>query len=239
MAHKHAPIIEIENLQPKTTIAGYHVTWQEGSLIAYADLLPIDDQPARGFVLECGYNTATGRDPGNRQIDQGTTLTSKVRELMLTQMVCAGWRDISTNGRSIWQHITQIPAEVGRVQDQGKQHELVSVTSDQAAQIAPGRQLRSRVLSIPAKAGRRQSAGYSRTITALDVTFTCVRCGKPEVRSQFPGGRPPRFCLDCVKIVEREQTKRRVARLREVRKAEKHELVSVTQGEEKHYAKGT
>ncbi|MEO9030633.1 MAG: hypothetical protein ABI413_17635 [Ktedonobacteraceae bacterium] len=226
MAHKYAPVIEIENLQPKTTIAGYHATWQEGSLIAYADLLPIEDQPARGFVLECGYNTATGREPGNRQIDQGTTLTSKMRELMLTQMACAGWRDISTNGRSIWQHAIQIPSKVVNAQDQGKEHELVSVTSEQAPQIAPDRPLKSRILSIPAKAERRQSAGYSRTITALDVTFTCVRCGKQETRSQFPGGRPPHSCQDCVKIVEREQTRGRVARLREARKAEKKRIRS-------------
>ncbi|MEO9029380.1 MAG: hypothetical protein ABI413_11265 [Ktedonobacteraceae bacterium] len=229
MAQKYAPKIELENLQPKDTVAGYHVTWQEGGLIAYADLLPIDDQPQRGFVLECGYDTATGRNPGNRQIDQGTTLTSQVRELMLRQMVLAGWSvigDLPGTRKNIWQHSTRTPPVALSEQDQGRQQELVSVTFDQAAQIAPDRQLTRRVLSIPAKAERRQSAGYSRTITALDVTFTCVRCGKQETRSQFPGGRLPHSCQDCVKIVEREQTRGRVARLREARKAEKKRIRS-------------
>src|SRR5260370_39845656 len=96
MAQRKEPTaILIEDLKPKNTIAGYKAACQEAGLIAYADLLPIDDQPARGFFLECGYNTLTGRDPGPRQIDQGTTLTSKLRIRMLEAMRDDGWKVMS------------------------------------------------------------------------------------------------------------------------------------------------
>lgn len=123
MAQEKKPIIEIEDLQPKDTLAGYRATWQERGLIAYAELVPIDDQPARGFILECGYNTASGREPGNRQIDTGTTLTSRVRSYMLEAMRGAGWEEIGreASGRPIWQHVSRIAAASPALQDQAAQ----------------------------------------------------------------------------------------------------------------------
>jgi len=55
MAQKQQPKIEIEDLQPKDTLAGYRATWQEGGLIASAYLEPLNDQPARGFKESNGY----------------------------------------------------------------------------------------------------------------------------------------------------------------------------------------
>lgn len=119
MAQRTDPIVLIEDLKPKNTIAGYKAACEESGLIAWADLLPIDDQPSRGFLLECGYNTRTGRDPGPRQIDRGTTLTSIVRNRMVEAMRAAGWREMGGQPgthQSIWQHLSRMPNTRAREQ---------------------------------------------------------------------------------------------------------------------------
>lgn len=159
-AHEKKPIIQTEDLQPKSSIAGYRFTWQEHGLIAWAELEPIDDQPGRGFLLTWGYDTVSGREPGQRQIDQGTTLVSKVRDLIIGQMVLAGWVTVGALERkNIWQHRSRIKA-AGHT---------------------------SRVLSISA---REKVKGYKRTITANPVTFTCSCCGHKVTREVFPGAKP-------------------------------------------------
>jgi len=111
MAQTRQPKIEIDDLQPKSNIAGYRASWQEGTLTAYAYLEPIEDQPGRGYSLEYTYEHAQpNRRLSDRQIDAGTTLISKVRELMTGQLLRAGWREIGKDEkrRPIWQHTSRI-----------------------------------------------------------------------------------------------------------------------------------
>lgn len=214
-AREKQPKIVTEDLQPKDTIAGYKFTWEERGLRAWADLLPVEDQPARGFILECSYDTVSGRDPSNRQIDLGTTLTSNVRELMLGQMARAGWREIGRNDqrRTIWQHSSRITASSASEQDQPApvpvKKASVKRKGNQAAPFAPVGQA-SRTLLVPA---REKVSGYKRTITASDVTYTCVKCGDQVTKALFPGATP-QYCDNCALEVKREKTRARVQRLR-------------------------
>ncbi|MFL5624274.1 MAG: hypothetical protein ACJ788_01600 [Ktedonobacteraceae bacterium] len=201
-AHQKLPIIEIDDLQPDWSIKGFKASWKENGLVAYAYLMPLQDQPSRGYVLEYSYDSEKqpGRRLTDRQIDQGTTLVSRIRARMLDAMRWAGWQVVGKQetGRDIWQHSSRLvqdkPQELDTVTDQGK----------------------SRAITVPAGAGR-QSTGYTRTITARDVTFTCSRCGQEVTKVQFPGPTP-RYCDTCAKEVEREKTRARVARLRERQK---------------------
>ncbi len=110
MVQRRQPKIEIDDLQPDGTCRGYHASWQEGTLTAHAWLNPIQDQPANGFTLEYTCNhVQLNRRISEKQIDIGTTLISKVRELMLGQMVRAGWVEIGRDAkkRPIWQHMSR------------------------------------------------------------------------------------------------------------------------------------
>ncbi|MEO7022525.1 MAG: hypothetical protein ABI234_20415 [Ktedonobacteraceae bacterium] len=121
------PEIQIDDLRPKETIAGYRATWKEYGVVTYAELLPIDDIPVRGFMLECEYSTATGRAAGPRQKELGPTLVTHIRKRMVEAMRSAGWKEIggqTGTRKSIWQHSSQI------TQGQRDQHEHVSVTLD-------------------------------------------------------------------------------------------------------------
>lgn len=219
-AHQKLPNIEIDDLQPDWSIKGFKASWKENGLVAYAYLMPLQDQPARGYVLEYSYDSEKqpGRRLTERQIDQGTTLVSRIRARMLDAMHWAGWQVVGKQetGRDIWQHSSRVTPTLPRtpgqqeqdsVTDQGKPQEQDSVTP----------QRRDRVLSISGKAEGRQSASYTRVITARDVTFTCSRCGQEVTKVQFPGPTP-RYCDPCAKEVEREKTRARVARLRERQK---------------------
>lgn len=194
--HEKKPTIITENLQPKSTIAGYKFTWQERGLLAWSELLPINDRPARGFILEAGYDTLSGREPGARQIDLGTTLTGNVRELMLGQMALAGWREIGRDEkrRPIWQHESRIAAPASSAP-------ALQEKQDQAPR---------KTLYVPA---RERVTSYKRTITASDVTYTCARCKNDVTKSLFPGATPL-YCDICAAEVKREQTRKRVRRLR-------------------------
>src|SRR5258708_1430353 len=211
-AHQKLPIIEIDDLQPDWSIKGFKASWKENGLIAYAYLMPLQDQPARGYVLEYSYNSEKqpGRRLTDRQIDQGTTLVSRIRARMLDAMHWAGWQVVGKQetGRDIWQHASRVTS-TSSTPDQGKPQEQDSVTPQQ----------RDRVLSISGKSEGRQSAGYTRVIQARDVTFTCSRCGQEVMKVQFPGPTP-RYCDPCAKEVEREKTRARVARLRARQKLE-------------------
>lgn len=205
-AHQKLPIIEIDDLQPDWSIKGFKASWKESGLVAYAYLMPLQDQPTRGYVLDCNYDSEKqpGRRLTDRQIDQGTTLVSRLRARMLEAMTSAGWQVVGKldNGKDIWQHASRVTPGY-QVQPQ----EQDSVTPQQ----------RDRVLSISGKAEGRQSAGYTRVITARDVTFTCSRCGQEVTKVQFPGPTP-RYCDTCAKETEREKTRARVARLRDRQK---------------------
>ncbi len=202
-AHQKLPIVEIDDLQPDWSIKGFKASWKESGLVAYAYLMPLQDEPARGYVLEYSYDSEKqpGRRLTDRQIDQGTTLVSRVRARMLDAMHWAGWQVVGKQetGRDIWQHSSRLvqdkPQEQDSVTDQGK----------------------SKAITVPISAGR-QSTSYTRTITARDVTFTCSRCGQEVTKVQFPGPTP-RYCDTCAKEVEREKTRARVARLRERKKS--------------------
>lgn len=209
-AHQKLPIIEIDDLQPDWSIKGFKATWKENGLVAYAYLMPLQDQPARGYVLEYSYDSEKqpGRRLSDRQIDQGTTLVSRVRARMLDAMHWAGWQVIGKQdtGRDIWQHSSRV---ISSLQVQDKPQEQDTVTPDQG---------KSKAITVPAGAGR-QSISYTRTITARDVTYTCSRCGQEVTKGQFPGPTP-RYCDPCAKEVEREKTRARVARLRDRQKKE-------------------
>ena len=135
-AHERQPKIEIDDLQPDWSIKSFKATWQEGTLTAYAYLDPIDDQPERGYVLNCTYShKQPSRCLSDRQIDAGTTLTSRVRDFMLEQMVRAGWVRIGMEkkGRPIWQHSSRVTTtEAASEQDQVKQPAKAPITNDQA-----------------------------------------------------------------------------------------------------------
>jgi hypothetical protein len=123
-AHERQPHIKIDDLQPDWSCRGFTASWQEGTLTAYAYLEPIADQPANGYLLSCSYqHKQPGRRLSDRQMDAGTTLVSKVRELMTGQMVRAGWRAIGQEEKTrktIWQHASRITAAVASEQAQDK-----------------------------------------------------------------------------------------------------------------------
>lgn len=134
MVQTKQPKTTIDDLQPKDTLGGYRATWQERTLTAYAYLNPIEDQPARGFILECTYeHMQPGRRLSDKQMDQGTTLTSRVRSFMLDAMRRAGWKEIGEDDRHrpIWQHISRIASSAREDQIPAPiQQEQVSVTLD-------------------------------------------------------------------------------------------------------------
>src|SRR5258708_15012633 len=201
--HQEITIVEIDDLQPDWSIKGFKASWKESGLVAYAYLMPLQDEPARGYVLEYSYDSEKqpGRRLTDRQIDQGTTLVSRVRARMLDAMHWAGWQVVGKQetGRDIWQHSSRLvqdkPQEQDSVTDQGK----------------------SKAITVPISAGR-QSTSYTRTITARHVTFTCSQCGQQVTKVQFPGPTP-RYCDTCAKEVDREKTRARVARLRDRNKS--------------------
>ncbi len=167
MAQRTDPIVLIEDLKPKDTIAGYKAACQEGGLIAWADLLPIDDQPQRGFALECGYNTLTGRDPGPRQIDRGTILVSKVRIRMLEAMRAAGWQEMRSQPgtSSIWQHSSRLPT---RGQDQAATNEKTPTCSLSCS--LPG-------IYTCAECGRLMCVSHRYNWKEVNGKNLCVLCG--------------------------------------------------------------
>jgi len=69
----------------------------------------------------------------------------------------------------------------------------------------------------------------SRTLTARQVTYTCVRCGQSETTERYPGPTP-RYCIACKVLQEaenaqadRKQARERMRRLREQRHRERVE----------------
>lgn len=212
-AHKKQPKIVTEDLQPKSSLAGYHFTWEEHGLIAWADLLPINDQPARGFILECDYETVSGREPGARQIDQGTTLTSAIRNKMLEAMHWSGWQEMGRDDqrRSIWQHASRIPTS-------SMQEKQVSVTP--LLEIAEQKKLQ--VSSTKTKAGR-QVKSYHRTAPLYRVKYRCARCSEEVTKeSQYPSRatsvQKVHYCDECQAKRKHEQMLERVKRHRASKK---------------------
>jgi len=60
---------------------------------------------------------------------------------------------------------------------------------------------------------------YTRTIVSRRVTFTCQRCGAVVTQQRFPGPTPAYCSEDCATEARREQTRVRVRRFREARRA--------------------
>ncbi len=60
---------------------------------------------------------------------------------------------------------------------------------------------------------------YTRTIVSRPVTFTCQRCGAVVTQQRFPGPTPAYCGEDCAAEARREQTRARVRRFREARRA--------------------
>jgi|SRR5579883_2048657 hypothetical protein len=116
MKRTFAPRVEIDDLQPTGTCKGYHASWQEGTLIAHAWLDPIDDQPAKGFVMEFTYNhKQINRRLSEEQIDTCMTLVARLREFVMDALRRAGWQVIGqqevgsrSRKRDIWQHSSRI-----------------------------------------------------------------------------------------------------------------------------------
>src|ERR1700738_5272098 len=103
--HEKLPIIEIDVLQPDWSIKGFKASWKENGLVAYAYLMPLQDQPTRGYVLEYSYDSEKqpGRNLTDRQHDQGKILVSHVRAGMLDAIRLAGWQVVGKQetGRDI------------------------------------------------------------------------------------------------------------------------------------------
>jgi hypothetical protein len=182
-AHERQPKIEIDDLQPDWSIKSFKATWQEGTLTAYAYLDPIDDQPERGYVLNCTYShKQPGRRLSDRQIDAGATLTSRVRDFMLEQMVRAGWVRIGMEkkGRPIWQHSSRVTTtEAASEQDQVKQPAPAAITNDQAVITMDD-------LTIPPKKPGEWPRSYEAHAVLDDVQaiITVRHYNDP----QYPGG---------------------------------------------------
>ncbi len=60
---------------------------------------------------------------------------------------------------------------------------------------------------------------YTRTIVSRRVTFTCQRCGTEVTQQRFPGPTPAYCGEACAAEARREQTRVRVRRFREARRA--------------------
>ncbi len=222
-AHQKQEEPDIPDFHPRKDgfVQSYKGTWKEQGMIAIAWLETADPHHLpRGVFLHGAYELSStseralgGPARGARQKDLGADLERKLREQMRSEMQAAGWQVVAhtREGQDIWQHSSRVTSshqgqdqqEQDSVTDQGKPQEQDSVTP----------QRRDRVLSISGKAEGRQSADYTRIITARDVTFTCSRCGQEVTKVQFPGPTP-RYCDPCAKEVEREKTRARVARLR-------------------------
>ncbi len=220
------PIIEIDDLAPRTHQGGYHASWREGTLTAHAWLTPVSDQPGRdGYTLEFTYNhKQLNRRLSEQQIDTCTMLVAKLRNHLEAQLQLAGWKEIARPkpGQSLWQHSSRLSS---REQDQAEQTREAApvLRSRQTEQkksgaglqqeqesVTPDQGKNSKVIFVP---GKTAIAAYSRTITASEVTFTCSRCGQQVTKSLFPGPAPL-YCDSCAAIVKKEKTRERVARLR-------------------------
>ncbi len=67
---------------------------------------------------------------------------------------------------------------------------------------------------------RGQTTAYERTIKAREMTFQCACCRNTTTQERYPSPKPL-YCSDiCKKQAEKEQTRLRVQRLRERRKAQ-------------------
>lgn len=209
MAREKEPVIEIDDLAPKTTIAGYRATWKANGVVAHAELLPLQDQPARGFVLDLYTSNESARPMGKRQQERADELIPLVKARMLDAMRMAGWQVVGTLDNppmDIWQHSSRVIASASSLV-QGKPQEQDSVTNQEKE---------SKVILVPLRK-RDQGTTYQRTITKQQVTLSCSTCGQEVTRTQYPGPISP-YCDACAKEVEKEQTRARVARLRERRR---------------------
>src|SRR5258708_21231534 len=206
-ARKTQPIIEIDDLQPDWSIKSFKAFWQERGLIAYAYLEPIDDQPARGYVLETTYRTVSGKEPGPRQREQGAVLASKVREMMKSEMIDAGWQPYPVPGIShgVWQHSSRVTASSASAQgDQAAQTSSApesQLEQDQPA-AQPAREYKVYGSKEAREAARESGAApaYTRVVSLKTITFRCARCGSTVAGDHLPGAKPER-CKPCAKIV--------------------------------------
>lgn len=188
------PLIHLDDLtQTKSTLGSYTARWEQGGVYALADLSPLRDDTRRGYVLELNaYNALQPSRPlGRKQQELATKLVTNLRELLISQLVLAGWQCEQVDGVTCWQ----------------------------PKRIAPIPKVQGRVLAVTATPKKR---GYQRTITPQAVTVTCISCLSETERMLYPGATPL-YCEQCAKRIEREKTRKRVARLRAGQKLAKVE----------------
>jgi hypothetical protein len=199
MARERQPEIHIDDLHPIEDgfVHAYWGTWKELGMIAHAHLDAINDNPRRGYRLDCGYRRESERGRmGQRQEELGAELVRNLRPHMETEMRAAGWQVVAkTNeGRDIWQH--QPGAQL-----QSQSTPAQPVDLEQESGIAPGDQEND----ISAQSQTR--IVYTRTIT-----FICQWCRQEVTEQRFPS-HTPLYCSKpaCKKEATRVKSRERTA----------------------------
>lgn len=224
MAHERVPKKTLDPLRPNDTHRSFRATWTEGHLCAYAELTPIQDDPRKGYVLECWYDRTTTRGSmGQRQEEQGRKLVAQVRAYMQAALREAGWMitEVSKDATTpeIWKYQSQ---SVSAPIQQKAQPERQSEPQDSQTHRTPKT---IEVYGNKEARERGQGVAYRRVISLRSVTVTCATCGQEETQERYPGPQP-RYCSECVEKAARERTRLRVQKLR---KRKREDTISIEQ----------
>ncbi len=223
MAHERKPVITLDPLQPDGTRRSFRATWTEGTLCAYAELVPFQDNPHNGYVLECWYDRTTTRGAmGQRQEEQGRKLVTQVQAYMQAALLDTGWivaktgKDAATP--NVWKHQSQLtPAPIQQKLQPEQQNSQAERQAYKTIEVYGNKEARE----------RGQGVAYRRVISLHSVLVTCTKCGQKETQERYPGPKP-RYCHTCAEEAARERTRLRVQNLRKRRQEQGTEPPTTT-----------
>ncbi len=204
-------------LAASTTFAG-----ERDSALTKARLL-FNKHKVADALLRWELLTALGQDAGPEPSRQGTAGAGATAE---AEPGTAWWEQAEAAEAewfTRWQRRQQAAWEAeqkrAREAERARQHARRAQT--RTPQRGGGRRKKRRV-QVRRHWSRRTFfpiEDYTRTIVSRAVTFTCQRCGAVVTQQRFPGPTPAYCGEDCAAAARREQTRARVRRFREARRA--------------------
>jgi hypothetical protein len=234
--------------QPEPPRACYRVVWREQDVIAEASLVPVPEEPTRGWVLETRCACAAGPGKlGKRQQAIADRSCTRLRQELSQALPAAGWLVIGRLGdprRAVWGHANQLWGRGQGSQSQGLPAPAVVVSAERHVGQRKRPALHSRNPQTPDRGGSPQEQQskvyavygnkkareeavrngspplYTRTVQASTITFRCTLCGVETQAVRYPGPQSL-YCGRCAAVVRKEQTRARVKKFRQNQQAQR------------------